>query len=71
MKHLLQIVNVFLWDYQMVKDTSFRRWLHELWLQNCDEHEAYGQPKYSQEEYFQMYKYWFKREFKHQQRNGK
>jgi hypothetical protein len=55
----------------MTKDTSFRRWLHELWLQNCDEHEAYGQPKYSQEEYFQMYKYWFKREFKHQQKHGK
>ena len=50
---------------------SFRAWLHEIWLQNCDEHREYGQPTLTQEQYFQMYKYWLKREFRHQQRNGK
>lgn len=64
-------MNESLWDYQMTKDTGFRRWLHELWLQNCDEHREYGELPFSQEEYFQRYKYWLKREFKHQQRNGK
>jgi len=49
------------------KVTTFRRWLHELWLQNSDEHREYGELPYSQAEYFQMYKYWLKREFKHQQ----
>lgn len=47
--------------------TKFRRWLHELWMQNCDEHDEDRQPRYTQAEYFQQFKYWLKREFKHQQ----
>ena len=51
------------------KSSPFRRWMHELWLQNCDEHLEIRELPYTQEQYFQMYKYWLKREFKHQ-RNG-
>jgi hypothetical protein len=50
----------------MVKSTEFRRWLHELWLRNCDEHDQYNQPRFTQAEYFQQYKYWLKREFQYQ-----
>jgi len=50
----------------MSNQSEFRRWVHELWLQNTDEHLAYNQLPYTQEQYFQMYKYWLKREFKHQ-----
>ena len=49
-----------------MKRSSFRKWVHDLWLLNCDEHEEYHQPKFTQQEYFQMYKFWLKREFKHQ-----
>lgn len=49
-----------------MKDTNFRRWLHELWLRNCDERTEYQQLPYSQQEYFQQYKYWLKREYRHQ-----
>jgi hypothetical protein len=45
---------------------TFRNWLHELWLQNCDEHREFGELPYSQQEYFQRYKWWLKREFCHQ-----
>lgn len=55
----------------MGKHSDFRYWLHELWLQNCDEHRDYNELPFTVEEYFQRYKYWLKREFKHQQRNGK
>lgn len=48
-------------------NSKFRRWLHELWLQNCDEHDEDRQPRYTQAEYFQQFKYWLKREFKYQQ----
>jgi hypothetical protein len=48
------------------KTTPFRLWLHEIWLQNCDEHDLVHEPRYSQSEYFQMYKYWLKREYKYQ-----
>lgn len=50
----------------MAKSTEFRRWLHELWLRNCDERSEYREMRYTQEQYFQMYKYWLKREFKYQ-----
>jgi hypothetical protein len=46
--------------------SKFRLWLHEVWLQNCDEHRDFGELPYTKEKYFQMYKYWLKREFKHQ-----
>jgi hypothetical protein len=49
---------------------TFRVWLHELWLQNSDEHRLYGELPYTQEEYFQRYKYWLKREYKHQTGNS-
>lgn len=54
--------------YNTDKVTNFRIWLHELWMQNCDEHDDYRQPRFTQAEYFQQYKYWLKREYKHQQR---
>jgi len=46
--------------------SDFRVWLHELWLQNCDEHDEVHQPRFTQAEYFQQYKWWLKREFKFQ-----
>jgi hypothetical protein len=48
------------------KSSPFRRWIHELWLQNCDEHREVKELPYTQEQYFQMYKYWLKREYRHQ-----
>lgn len=45
---------------------DFRSWLHDLWLQNCDEHRDYNELPYTQSEYFQRYKWWLKREFRHQ-----
>lgn len=45
---------------------SFRRWVHEMWLQNKDELFEFRQQPYDQEEYFSKYKYWLKREFKFQ-----
>jgi hypothetical protein len=50
----------------MPKSTNFRRWVHELWMRNCDEHSEYGELRYTQEQYFQQYKYWLKREYKYQ-----
>jgi hypothetical protein len=48
-----------------MKETGFRRWLHELWLRNCDERSNYNQLPYTQQEYFCHYKYWLKREYRH------
>lgn len=48
--------------------TIFRHWVHNLWIDNCDELAAYNQKRLNEREYFQRYKYWLKREFRHQQK---
>jgi hypothetical protein len=47
--------------------TSFRHWVHNLWIDNCEEHYIYQQPRYTEQEYFQKYKWWLRREYRHQQ----
>jgi hypothetical protein len=47
----------------------FRNWCNDKWFEHRDELESYGQRlPYTSREYFQKYKYWLKREFKHQQK---
>ena len=49
----------------------FRNWLEELWRQNCDEHDGWGEARLSLSEYFSRYKWWLRREYRFQQRNTK
>jgi hypothetical protein len=51
-----------------MKNLDFRKWLYELWVRNCKERNDYHELPYSQAEYFQRYKYWLKREYRHQTR---
>ena len=44
----------------------FRNWLHNLWVENCEEHYQDNVPPYTQQEYFEKYKWWLKREYKYQ-----
>lgn len=47
---------------------NFRSWCHEKWYEHKDEMEGYGQPlPYTAKEYFNKYKFWLKREYRHQQ----
>lgn len=48
------------------KETLFRSWLRNIWLENCREHDDFGELPYTMAEYYQKYKYWLKREFRHQ-----
>jgi len=47
---------------------SFRNWLEELWRQNCDEHDGWGEARLSLSEYFSRYKWWLRREYRFQQK---
>lgn len=49
-----------------MKWSSFRGWVHNLWVQNCDEHSQYSIPAYKEKEYFNTYRWWLKREYKQQ-----
>ena len=51
---------------QSMRTSEFRRWVHEIWRRNCDEHDEVNENRYTQKQYFQMYKYWLKREFQFQ-----
>jgi len=54
-----------------MKQSTFRLWLTQMWMENREEHRAHQEPVVGQQEYFNRYKYWLKREYKHQQRNRK
>ena len=47
---------------------TFDAWLRFMWEQHCEEVEAWeGRPPcYSAREYFNKYKWWLKREYRHQ-----
>jgi len=48
---------------------KFRNWLQEMWFQHVDECLAWEgfEPTGTAQEYFAKYKYWLKREYRHQQ----
>jgi hypothetical protein len=46
--------------------TNFRHWVHELWLQNCDENMEYHERPVTKQRYWDQYKYWLKREYRYQ-----
>lgn len=50
-----------------MKWSPFRGWVHNLWVENCEEHSQAGLPNYREQEYFRKYRWWLKREYKHQQ----
>jgi hypothetical protein len=46
---------------------KFRLWCSEKWYEHKAELEGYGvKLPYTSQEYFDKYKYWFKREYRHQ-----
>lgn len=46
---------------------TFRQWLQEMWMTHKDELDSIGQSlDYDLKDYFNKYKYWLKREYKHQ-----
>jgi hypothetical protein len=48
---------------------TFRYWLQEMWMKHKDEYLNMRQvvPETDLAQYFQKYKYWLKREYRHQQ----
>ena len=50
----------------MTKGT-FRNWVKMQWQENCIEHDAFNEPAHPLSYYFNQYKWWLRREFRHQQ----
>jgi hypothetical protein len=54
-----------------IKDTPFKLWLMRTYMEHKDESSNYGLPVCDAATYFRVYKYWLKREYKHQQGTSK
>lgn len=52
-----------------MKQGTFRIWVQNLWLEHRDENEGYKQDPGTLKEYWDKYKYWIKREYRHQQKS--
>ena len=62
---MTQLVNSVPID-QKNQTGAFRHWVRELWMSNCDERLTYGQDPATMKQYWDTYKWWIKREYKHQ-----
>ena len=51
-----------------MKTSTFRMWVQEIWYKNTEEHLTFGEDPYTIKQYWDTYKWWLKREYKHQQR---
>lgn len=51
---------------QLTQTSSFRHWVHEIWMENREERLLYGEEPATIAQYWERYKYWLKREYKHQ-----
>ena len=52
----------------MYKDSKFRLWVFRLWHENLEERLLHKEQQLSIQEYWEKYKWWIKREYRHQTR---
>ena len=51
-----------------MKTSGFRGWVHNLWIENCEERILYHDgDRMSEQEYFRRFRWWLRREWRHQQ----
>lgn len=46
---------------------TFKTWIHNIWFEHCEEFEGWNHrlPDYSPQDYFNKYKWWLRREYRH------
>jgi hypothetical protein len=54
-----------------MKSSKFRIWVQNIWMENCDECLTFLQKPATLQQYWSRYKYWLKREYRHQQRSDR
>lgn len=48
------------------RTSQFKNWVRQIWIDNCEERLTYGEDPATMKEYWNKYKYWLKREYRHQ-----
>lgn len=49
------------------KFSPFRGWVHQRWVDNCEEHNLYHIPRHTIEEYWHQHKWWLKSKYREEQ----
>ena len=68
-KHVKHVENYR--ENNMAQTSDFRRWVEEIWRENCEERREWKDDQQSITEYFSRYKWWLRREFRFQAKEGK
>jgi len=55
----------------MNPQSDFRRWVDMLWQENCRERCAWREPESTLVAYWDRYKWWLRREYRHQNKIDK
>lgn len=53
-----------------MKKSEFRMWVYNLYLDNREEREIFRDDLIDVQTYFKKYRWWLKREFAHQKKEG-
>jgi hypothetical protein len=48
--------------------SKFRLWVQEIWNQNCEERLTFDETPATITQYWNNYKWWLKREYRHRER---
>jgi hypothetical protein len=49
--------------------SKFKSWVHNLWVDNCEERLLYCyDDRLTEQEYFRRFKWWLRREYRHKQK---
>lgn len=51
--------------------SEFRGWVHQRWIDNCEEHNLYDLPRHTIEEYWHTNKWWLKHKYREEQRKSR
>ena len=55
-----------------MKTSGFRGWVHNLWIENCEERILYHDgDRMSEQEYFRRFRWWLRREWRHRQQRDR
>jgi len=64
---MIQPVNSVQLDRRLpVNQSKFRNWVNEIWLENREERLLFKEDPITIKQYWGRYKYWLKREYRHQ-----
>lgn len=50
---------------------NFRNWVRELWMDNCEEKLIFNETPATMKQYWNTYKWWLRREYRHQHQKAK